>query len=49
MNYVPKHNPQDPLPRSATIRGAYINSGSRDIGPDIYDDQGRLRQPSHKQ
>mmetsp|Transcript_36186 Transcript_36186/g.80515 ORF Transcript_36186/g.80515 Transcript_36186/m.80515 type:complete len:85 (-) Transcript_36186:100-354(-) len=34
MNFVPKFNPNDPLPKSASIRGAYINSGSRDVGPD---------------
>ena len=34
MNFIPKHNFNDPYPRSASIRGAYINSGSNDIGPD---------------
>eukprot|EP00798_Chlamydomonas_sp_ICE-L_P019295 gene19295-25942_t len=32
MNVLPKHNYDHALPRSATIRGAYINSGSRDVG-----------------
>jgi hypothetical protein len=31
---IPKHDPLNPLPRSASVRGAYINSGSKDVGPE---------------
>mmetsp|Transcript_43258 Transcript_43258/g.129771 ORF Transcript_43258/g.129771 Transcript_43258/m.129771 type:complete len:84 (-) Transcript_43258:220-471(-) len=34
VNFIPKHNMQDPIPRSASMRGAYLNTGSRDIGPE---------------
>lgn len=34
VNFVPKHDMSKPLPRSAAMRGAYVNTGSRDIGPD---------------
>ena len=34
MNFIPKYNAEEVFPRSASIRGAYINSGSRDVGPD---------------
>ena len=34
MNFIPKHDMNDPLPKSAQVRGAYHNTGSKDIGPD---------------
>jgi hypothetical protein len=27
-------NSPEPLPKQAAIRGAFVNSGSRDVGPD---------------
>jgi len=29
-----RHDPSRPLPPNVSMRGAYINSGSKDIGPD---------------
>lgn len=31
---TPRMDPNAPLPRQAQIRGAYVNTGSRDVGPD---------------
>ena len=29
MVFIPKFNPDNAMPRSASVRGAYINSGSK--------------------
>ncbi|KAL6754855.1 hypothetical protein V8C86DRAFT_3138287 [Haematococcus lacustris] len=34
VKYAPKLDPDQSRPRSAAMRGAYVNSGSLDIGPD---------------
>ncbi|KAG2432428.1 hypothetical protein HYH02_012999 [Chlamydomonas schloesseri] len=34
MKFAPKVDVSKPLPRSMSTRGAYVNSGSRDAGPD---------------
>jgi len=31
----PVIDPTKPLPPQATFRGPYINTGSRDVGPDV--------------
>ncbi|RDY12929.1 hypothetical protein CR513_02210 [Mucuna pruriens] len=31
----PVIDPSKPLPPQATFRGPYINTGSRDVGPDV--------------
>lgn len=34
MLFAPKIDVNQPLPKGMQTRGAYVNSGSRDIGPD---------------
>eukprot|EP00201_Polytomella_parva_P003993 CAMPEP_0175078126 /NCGR_PEP_ID=MMETSP0052_2-20121109/23891_1 /TAXON_ID=51329 ORGANISM="Polytomella parva, Strain SAG 63-3" /NCGR_SAMPLE_ID=MMETSP0052_2 /ASSEMBLY_ACC=CAM_ASM_000194 /LENGTH=79 /DNA_ID=CAMNT_0016347905 /DNA_START=30 /DNA_END=269 /DNA_ORIENTATION=+ len=51
MFYIKNNfDPNKPMPRSAAIRGAYINSGSKDIGPDkeFFDSMPYERPSQHK-